>query len=88
MCPLCPGGSAAYVLTIQCVMVHTSLSEDSDIMVCLCPNLFSVPFINIFMMYIQWGDSALMWAVRLGRTEVKKLVERGADLNLQNDVCQ
>ena len=40
-------------------------------------------------MYIQWGDSALMWAVRKGETEVvKELVKRGADLNLQNKVCE
>ena len=41
------------------------------------------------MMYIQEGDSALMVAAWLGRTEVvKELVEGGADLNLQNKVCQ
>ena len=40
------------------------------------------------MMYIQRGDSALMEAVRRGKTGVvKELVERGADLNLQNKVC-
>ena len=60
---------------------------------CLCPNLFSVPFIyflNIFMIYIQlWGYSALMWAAMRGMTEVvKELVKGGADLNLQNKVCQ
>ena len=41
------------------------------------------------MMYIQEGDSALMVAVRWGRTGVvKELVKEGADLNLQNKVCQ
>ena len=42
------------------------------------------------MMYIQWmGDSALMVAARRGETRVvKELVERGADLNLQNKVCR
>ena len=42
------------------------------------------------MMYIQrTGDSALMVAARRGETEVvKELVEGGADLNLQNYVCQ
>ena len=40
------------------------------------------------MMYIQEGDSALMVAVRRGKTGVvKELVERGADLNLQDNVC-
>ena len=40
-------------------------------------------------MYIQEGDSALMVAVKSGETEVvKELVEGGADLNLQNNVCQ
>ena len=42
------------------------------------------------MMYIQWtGDPALMEAVRRGETGVvKELVKGGADLNLQNKVCQ
>ena len=41
------------------------------------------------MMYIQWGDSALMEAAWRGKTGVvKELVEGGADLNLQNKVCQ
>ena len=41
------------------------------------------------MMYIQEGDSALMVAVRRGKTGVvKELMKRGADLNLQNKVCQ
>ena len=40
-------------------------------------------------MYIQRGDSALMEAVMSGETGVvKELVERGADLNLQDKVCQ
>ena len=41
------------------------------------------------MMYIQSGDSLLMEAARSGKTGVvKALVEGGADLNLQNNVCQ
>ena len=41
------------------------------------------------MVYVQEGDSALMMAARKGKTEViKKLVETGADVNLQNNVCQ
>ena len=41
------------------------------------------------MMYIQRGDSALMEAVRWGMTGVvKELMKGGADLNLQNKVCQ
>ena len=41
------------------------------------------------MMYIQEGDSALIVAVRWGMTGVvKELVEGGADLNIQNRVCQ
>ena len=37
----------------------------------------------------QYGDSALMLAARNGRTEtVAELVKAGADLNLQNKVCQ
>ena len=40
-------------------------------------------------MYIQWGDSALMEAAWRGMTGVvKELVEGGADLNLQDNVCQ
>ena len=40
-------------------------------------------------MYIQEGDSALMEAARWGMTGVvKELVEGGADLNLQDKVCQ
>ena len=41
------------------------------------------------MVYIQEGDSALMVAALSGQTGViKELVEGGADLNLQNKVCQ
>ena len=41
------------------------------------------------MMYMQEGYSALMVAAMWGKTGVvKELVERGADLNLQNKVCQ
>ena len=40
-------------------------------------------------MYIQRGESALMEAARRGKTGVvKELMKRGADLNLQNKVCQ
>ena len=38
---------------------------------------------------VQDGESALMVAARSGKTEVvKKLVEGGAYLNLQDNVCQ
>ena len=41
------------------------------------------------MMYIQEGDSVLIKAARRGETRLfKELVEGGADLNLQNKVCQ
>ena len=41
------------------------------------------------MMYIQWGESVLMVAARRGESGVvKELVEGGADLYLQNKVCQ
>ena len=41
-----------------------------------------------YMMYIQWGDSALMVAAREGMTGViKELMKGGAALNLQNKVC-
>ena len=41
------------------------------------------------MMYIQRGEFAQMVAARWGETEiVKELVEGGADLNLQDKVCQ
>ena len=41
------------------------------------------------MMYIQREYSALMEAAGSGETGVvKELVEGGADLNLQNKVCQ
>ena len=37
----------------------------------------------------QRGDSALMMAAYSGHTEtVAELVKAGADLNLQNEVCQ
>ena len=40
------------------------------------------------MMYIQWGDSALMVAAKSDVTRVvKELVKGGADLNQQNNVC-
>ena len=40
------------------------------------------------MMYIQEGESALMMAARWGDTgAVKELMKGGADLNLQNKVC-
>ena len=40
------------------------------------------------MMYIQEGYSPLMMAALMGKTGVlKELVEAGADLNLQNNVC-
>ena len=43
----------------------------------------------MFTMYIQERDSALMKATKWGRTRVvKELVEGGADLNLQDEVCQ
>ena len=42
-----------------------------------------------YMMYIQWGYSAMMMAALMGKTGVvKELVEAEADLNLQNKVCQ
>ena len=41
------------------------------------------------MMYIQEGDSALMEAARWDKTSVVvELMKGGADLNLQNKVCQ
>ena len=41
------------------------------------------------MMYIQVGDSALMQAAWWGHTAVvEKLVMTGADVNMQNNVCQ
>ena len=41
-------------------------------------------------MYIQWtGDTAVMVAVREGKTGVvKELMVSGANLNLQDKVCQ
>ena len=36
-----------------------------------------------------WGYSALMWAAMLGNTEVVvELVKAGANVNMQDDVCQ
>ena len=51
-----------------------------------------VPVQCVDMVYIhvhvQRGYSALMWAATWGMTEVvKELVEAGADLNLQDNVC-
>ena len=41
------------------------------------------------MMYIKEGESVLMMAARRGEAGVvKELVKGGADLNLQNKVCQ
>ena len=39
-----------------------------------------------YVVYIQRGDSALMWADETA--VVKELAEAGADLNLHNEVCQ
>ena len=40
-------------------------------------------------MYIQRGNSAVAVAVRMSETGiVKELIKAGADLNLQNKVCQ
>ena len=37
----------------------------------------------------QSGDSALLWAAYKGRTEViQELVKAGANLDLQDEVCQ
>ena len=37
----------------------------------------------------QWGDSALMWAAMGGKTEVVvELVKAGANVDVQDDVCQ
>ena len=62
----------------------TQIRSTYNITVC------AVPCVNTqYMMYIQEGDSALMMAARWGETGVvKELVEGGADLNLQNKVCQ
>ena len=36
----------------------------------------------------QWGDSALMWAAREGKTEVVvELVKARANVDIQNEVC-
>ena len=49
----------------------------------------TIAIITQYMMYIQEGESALMMAIMKGKTGVvKELVEGGADLNLQNKVCQ
>ena len=41
------------------------------------------------MIFIQFGDTALMEAARSGKIAVvKELVDGGADVNLQNNVCQ
>ena len=77
---------------IEVYMCHTtfiSIITQSGILMCLCPNLFSVPF-HVFtcqMMFIQMGDSVLMVAARRCQTAVvKELTKAGADLNLQNKV--
>ena len=37
----------------------------------------------------QWGDSALIEAARVGKTEVVvELVKAGANVDMQNKVCQ
>ena len=52
---------------------------------CVCIFLYCI-HVN---MYIQRGYSALMMAAKRGETGVvKELVEGGADLHLQNKVCQ
>ena len=36
----------------------------------------------------QWGDSALMEAARVGKTEVVvELVKAGTNMDIQNEVC-
>ena len=72
---------------------HTTHCCQKRVMLCLLSQSFSLLIsllvVSIFMMYIQVGYSALIVAVRWGRTgAVKELVKGGADLNLQNKVCQ
>ena len=71
--------------------MYCELSHSKSISIQTLVPLQQVQCVNTqYMMYIQrTGDSALMVAARRGETEVvKELVEGGADLNLQNKVCQ
>ena len=72
-----------------CMYCELSHSKSISIQTLARP-LHQVQCVNTqYMMYIQWGESALMVAVRWGETGVvKELVEGGADLNLQDKVCQ
>ena len=80
LCAVC----VLFVWSVCCVSCLSGLG-----VICLgCLCMFIV-LITQYMMYIQRGESALMVAVRSGVTGVvKELMKRGADLNLQNKVCQ
>ena len=89
----------AYTLWSECIYIHVSFQ--CACILAQCANisslassahlqLHSIPLaVSIFMMYIQVGDSALIEAARWGKTGVvKDLMKGGAQLNLQNNVCQ
>ena len=45
--------------------------------------------VSLIINFIQLGYSALMYAALFGKTKfVVELVKAGANLNLQNEVCQ
>ena len=53
----------------------------------LCP--LRCMYIHVSVIFIQLGYSALMYAALFGKTKfVVELVKAGANLNLQNEVCQ
>ena len=71
-------------------MFYINLHTCSDGLVCDEP-FCEVISVSLYMSVItQWGDSALMMAVREDSTEVvSQLLEAGADTDLQNKVkCQ
>ena len=74
------------VCVCVCVMLDLYISVIRSV-----PIFYAIQIlvISLFMMYIQEGSSALMVAAVRGETGVvKELMKGGADLNLQNNVCQ
>ena len=62
---------------------------DAVLNVAVCDDV-SVQCVIVHMFVItQWGYSALMWAAVRGKTEVVvELVKAGANVDMENKVCQ
>ena len=71
-----------------CDLLHSCVSATSSKSICAvgCISLFSHVHL-ISYLYIQYGETALYHASRWGNTEVVKLLlERGAEVNIQDKV--